>query len=491
MKIQERWRMVLDKVSFALLCVLMADCCITGAGRLIEIGSLGGRMVLFFFLCLSAVPAMLCNWKNLLKNRFVQYLLCFLGVLVIQAVRGVMVGNHMGILKTDVKGYLYFAMVPVSLCVLTDKKRILTLMKVMVYASAFLSCLAVAFVILYAYNLDLFQKLAQYVVPENGSTTGMMAFTALQGKQMRVFCYSGLYLLCSCAFSCYFVVSDEGSGIKWQYCLITALNLLVLLISFTRSIYLAAFIAVVSLVVFLLFAAGKGIRKKVISFFGVSLLMLAVLLAGVDAITGESNLQYGATRILLTMESAEESSWITEPATEPDEPQYNQTTIESDQLRNMTVEEYKKYIRRNPLFGNGLGVYLECREDGYGEYFYLDMISKMGIVGLICFLAPMLNCLFYIVNGIRKGEKEVIMLGIWIVPLLGLMGYSYFNPYMNAALGVLFYSAVIAVASWYDNQRQKRNVRGELYEGHHLSRWFRHAAVPSDKGNIQAAFTYL
>lgn len=122
----------------------------------------------------------------------------------------------------------------------------------------------------------------------------------------------------------------------------------------------------------------------------------------------------------------------------------------------MTVEEYKKYIRRNPLFGNGLGVYLECREDGYGEYFYLDMISKMGIVGLICFLAPMLNCLFYIVNGIRKGEKEVIMLGIWIVPLLGLMGYSYFNPYMNAALGVLFYSAVIAVASWYDNQRQKR-----------------------------------
>lgn len=460
MKMQKKWMSILDKVSFVLLCVLMADCCITGAGRLVEIGAWGGRMILFFLLGLSTLPTILSKWKVFLKNRFVQLLILFWGILAIQAVRGVLVGNHRGILVTDVKGYIYFAMVPIAICVLNNKNRIHTLMKVMMYASFALGCVAIGYLVAYVVDIELFQKLAKFVVPQENTTTGMIAFTALKGKQLRVFCYSGLYLLSACAFSFYFMICEEKRKTHLWYCLITAVSLLVLLISFTRSVYFAVFVSVVTLVLLLLYCLGAELRAKGGRSMIFSILIFAVLLTGADAITGEGNLQYGITRILLTVESTNISTTPTEPSmgsntesnAEPSEPGYNQITLQSDQLRKLTVEEYKKHIRRNVFFGKGLGVYLECRDDGYGEYFYLDMIAKMGIVGLFSFLAPVLMCIFYMIDGVLKKKQNAILVGIWIVPLLGLMGFSYFNPYMNAALGVLFYSLVIAVVSWYCEQ---------------------------------------
>ncbi len=45
-------------------------------------------------------------------------------------------------------------------------------------------------------------------------------------------------------------------------------------------------------------------------------------------------------------------------------------------------------ISNNPIFGNGLGASINSREDGLVEYFYYDILNKMGVVGVVLFFLP-------------------------------------------------------------------------------------------------------
>ena len=70
----------------------------------------------------------------------------------------------------------------------------------------------------------------------------------------------------------------------------------------------------------------------------------------------------------------------------------------------MAIREQRKTlalenIKKHPLFGGGLGVSNDIN-DGFIEYFYLDILSKIGFIGFIIFIIPFyflfLTLLFYV-----------------------------------------------------------------------------------------------
>ena len=82
------------------------------------------------------------------------------------------------------------------------------------------------------------------------------------------------------------------------------------------------------------------------------------------------------------------------------------------------------------------------------------VVSLTGLISFVGLLAP------HAARMLHKNNKTGTMLlsgtiggillnkliaGCWLAVLLGYMGFSYYNPYMNASLGILFYCCTIGV----------------------------------------------
>ena len=55
------------------------------------------------------------------------------------------------------------------------------------------------------------------------------------------------------------------------------------------------------------------------------------------------------------------------------------------------------------------------------------------------------------VKKFKTAPDQVRLYAPWLAVLLGFVVFSYFNPYMNAALGILFYCCTIGVYCAEDN----------------------------------------
>ena len=96
------------------------------------------------------------------------------------------------------------------------------------------------------------------------------------------------------------------------------------------------------------------------------------------------------------------------------------------------------------LIGCGLGASAANREKGVDEYFYLDMLARTGIVGLLLYMLPFG---YVVVWCLRRRELlrecpegAAVVCGLctfWIV--------TWFNPWMNAVLGIAWYAVTLSV----------------------------------------------
>ena len=146
-------------------------------------------------------------------------------------------------------------------------------------------------------------------------------------------------------------------------------------------------------------------------------------------------------------------AWAATMAEEEPVEEYNNVqdmTTMSDQVRAMTLGEMNGYIRENPVLGHGLGKAITCREDGLAEYFYHDLLVKTGVIGLLLYILPVL---WMALDLLRKKAMGKLQLGSWMAVLLGFMAFSYYNPYMNASLGILFYCCILGIFSNLKKQK--------------------------------------
>ena len=134
-------------------------------------------------------------------------------------------------------------------------------------------------------------------------------------------------------------------------------------------------------------------------------------------------------------------------------------TANSNETRAATVNGLKEIIREYPLIGRGLGA-TSADRDGADEYFYLDMLARMGAVGLTLYLLPALLALIRLSNR-KKALKEAPETGFIMIGLIGFLIATYFNPWMNASLGIGWDALTVAAAWSLPDKKEGQEVCAE------------------------------
>ena len=437
-KLENRgWIVNCEKLLVVLFCILMADCCIFGAGRFLMVGPFGFRMALVALVLLVSIPVMARDFRFLIQRKALWLFGALAAWLVFQTVRGVAGGNDRSVLATDLKGYCYFAMLIPAVCVLNSKRRIHRVMKVMLYASAVLSVMALILTCIYKWNHELFLEIYSWDPQELVLDLSVI----IEKKVPRLFFKSTNYFLVGCAFSIYFYGVDTGKA-RWHYPVITGLCLFGMLMSYTRAVYLAAFITAATVTVVMMIFGIRDVRVRFWKHLVIATLVFAAIAGSLSVAVGTNYVAHGLRRVVATFGVAEEA----EPAADAEEKNNaDDMTTGSDLIRSDTLRELHGWIRMSPVLGHGLGKAIVCRADGLTEYVYHDVILKTGIIGLVLYLLPVLWMLASMIVKKYLSKPDKLIAGCWLAVLLGFMGFSYYNPYMNASLGVLFYCCTVGV----------------------------------------------
>ena len=439
---KEKFLFWCEKLAMIFLCIVMFDACIFGSGEIIHIGPVGFRQILLLLLGFCCIPLLIVKFKEIIKNRFIWLLLVFAVWLIFQAIRGFL--NHNPLMYIDFSGYIYYIFIPLALIVVDSQKKAETLMRIMIVASFALSLIVIAHLVIYLIDSGIYNKLATWGFDVYFSRIGFIS-----SKIPRLYMLSGLYMIAGCAFSIYFVVTNNIKRFKWIYYVTPALCLFATLLSYTRSVFLAFFVAAILIIGYYTFKLSKEGRKKLFVHIGSFSVLCIVIALSFSLIVGTNYIGYAVSRSAVSIDNNSSSNGNSDGSSDSDKEKeeiedYNKITFESDNIRRITVQETIEQIKKSPIIGHGLGFTVPSRMGN--EYTYIDIFMKMGIIGLILFLLPMV---LIVVKIFKTNSDEVFAKDlkiIWFAFLLGILAYSIFNPYITSSLGLFVLGITMAVS---------------------------------------------
>ena len=448
-----------------LLCLFVFDCSFSGGGHLFAIGPLSLRMVLGFGALVFSLPKLFSHRKKHVKNPMLWMFVAFLVWLGFCAVRGYLAENRMNVLISDLKGFMWLFLVPVAVVNLDTKarmKRVLDFLLVGAVAQGVLVLLINALCSLW---FDSIPSLYYFL----GSTQfGILDVISL--NLFRVFSRSCPYLVVACGIAIYRQIVEKR--IRGRYVAVIAICLNAALISYTRSVYGCVFVCLGAAVVGLIVLYRDKILIP-LKFLGASLAVSLVLLFALEFSFGGSYSSFAMSRtfgfapdrslavflrdkveVLFSTPSDPNQSGGSADSTDDKEQQqkeelsrqehYLENTNRSDSLRGLTQAELKELIVRSPLIGNGLGASAPSREDGLDEYFYLDMLARVGVIGLLLYILPFGYLAFLCLRNRARLKQHPSCVGL-LCGMIALWAITWFNPWMNAVLGITCYALCSAI----------------------------------------------
>lgn len=417
------------------LYLFLLDCAATGAGRYLTIGPLTPRIALAGLIVLFASIPFFASIEKQIKNPVNWLVLIFLFYVIFEAFRGQTFGNDQDVLISDVKGFVYMLLIP-SVPVLVNDKRSLRLAADAVIAGCFVqSAFCVVSNALFAglapgfYNAFLKQPWTE--------DWGMII--NVRYDAFRIFCKSSIYLIAACAILLSRIVRAKKAAAVCGWGFLFLLDAEAIILTYTRSLYLATAAAFV-LTLILCFTMAPV--KKVLLRTGVLLVLLIALVYGQELALKQGIFQFAFMRCLnfdLDKHFHIPHTW------EEVKTSSKKITNKADETRVDTIDGLKKIYEEYPLIGRGLGATTEERQ-GADEYFYLDMLARTGIIGLSLYLLPILLALIRLIRRFRA-LKDFPETGFIMIGLIAFLIATYFNPWMNAALGIAWYALTVA-AVW-------------------------------------------
>ncbi|MBE6671540.1 MAG: hypothetical protein E7593_04985 [Ruminococcaceae bacterium] len=450
-----------EKIAFILLSILVVDLCVFGAGRLVELGPLTFRMGLLLLLFVFCIPLFLKNIKELFKSNYIRAIMVFAFLAVIATVIGVVNNNRMNLIVTDIKGFIYFAFLPCVLVLVNSYDRCIVLAKACMYSAAAQAMVHIIYICLYISNVPWLESVSQFC----DERRFFYVSYKISPTNVRVSFLSAICLLLGVAFSIYFSTKAKTKLNKIVYPSITAICGFSLLASYTRSVFLAVAVTVFVLLVVLLIRLPKKEKMMILTHLLIMLVVFSVIIAGFKVVSGENYFTYALSRTFVGIDFLEDlftntgSSGSVDSGNEDSDDDsdkldtFHQNTVDSDSIRAVTVGELVSNIKKSPIIGLGFGAEIPSRPDGLNEYFFLDLFSKMGIIGLISYLSPLGFMLVQLIQMFRRKHKQFLLALTWFSVLLGLVVYSYFTPCMNSSVGILVYCCVMAVFNFYNRSQ--------------------------------------
>ncbi len=443
-----------SQLSFGVLCLFLLECSITGGGRYWEVGPVSVRILLGGLAAVLALPELFRHLGAYLKKPSIWLTLIFVAWLAFCAWLGIRSNNRMDVLITDVKGFMWLFLIPVFVAVVRSRDRLRTLLS-WVLAGAVIQAALILAVNAAVVLSDNPEPLCRWLTARSVGLVDIVS-----NKLVRVFFKSSPYMIVGCVVVLF--RQARAPKLRWRYVLAVALLFNALLLSYTRSLYGALGLTAVLSITAVLILCPAG-RKRVLAFLLAAVVCFGVLVTVQEFVLEGSYLSFAVSR---TIGQEVPTSWASQlrgrirgdiSDDKPNDAEmdrqrsYIEVTEKSDQFRQETQDGLKDCIRRSPIIGCGLGAAAASRDSGVDEYFYLDMLARTGIVGLLLYMLPFGYVVLWCLR--RRSllrecpEGAAVVCGLctfWVV--------TWFNPWMNAVLGIAWYAVTLSVPQALEEQ---------------------------------------
>lgn len=482
---------ILKRIVYIAIIMYILDIILLGSGNLIHIGGISTRILFFAIAILFCIPGMLKNFKHYVTNKYCISVGIFMMFVVAEFVYGIYSGNSRTIMSTDFKGFLNILIVYPMIYALDKKEKMESLIKIM--TGALMGVAVVALVLSFYMK---FPEPIQKQVYSFFCGNKFCGIASLNSNVTRIFFHTaGRWFFIGFMFLLAWSVLKKEK--RWAKEMGMAVFISGCLISYTRSIYLAIFICFIVFIVLVLGIFKSKAKQYFTSILRMSI-MTVVIVIGLSLLQDDNLIQVAINRCLLATVNTEEfiendvveenqdSEVTTEEAKDSEvaidetkdsnvveEKKQDAVQIEKSlenkfnnaeaEIGNLEIRDLRKKIaieniKKNPVLGNGLGVVNDINGE-HIEYFYLDLISKMGIVGAVTLFIPFILCIYdFIRYRKRMLEENKLYLFSAIIGTLFLFVISYFNPCMNTNVGLAIYCLCMAMANVSQSEFKEEKI---------------------------------
>lgn len=458
MKSSKTIKIVMEMITYISLVLYMFDVVLLGTGELTKSFGIQSRMIFFGISVLAAVVLILLDLKKYLNNKYLISVLVFMVVIFIAAIRGFVGKQNTTILLSDFKGFLNFLIVFPMMAVLYKKNRVISFLKMLSLSLGVVSVLGIILAFYLQMPLEMRRGAYDFFDGYN-----ICMITELTGKVTRIFFNSGSRLFfAGFALSIVFSLIENKRKIIWIF--IASLDIFGVFISYTRSGYLAFVIGIFAFVVLILLFYRDFFKTLAIRACFVG--GIVVVLIGMVSVAEKVNLvDVAINRCLFAGAEIEDTNTNVEKPSDNKNDKNNKNdkselTNKKAEIQNLSIREQRKTlalenIKKHPLFGGGLGVSNDIN-DGFIEYFYLDILSKIGFIGFIIFIIPFLFSVFdtIILRDVFCKEQRLLALAAQLGCLFVFV-ISYFNPCLNSSVGLFMYSLALVLSMPWENKKPK------------------------------------
>ena len=458
MKSSKTIKIVMEMITYISLVLYMFDVVLLGTGELTKSFGIQTRMIFFGISVLAAVVLILLDLKKYLNNKYLISVLVFMVVIFIAAIRGFVGKQNTTILLSDFKGFLNFLIVFPMMAVLYKKNRVISFLKMLSLSLGVVSVLGIILAFYLQMPLEMRRGAYDFFDGYN-----ICMITELTGKVTRIFFNSGSRLFfAGFALSIVFSLIENKRKIIWIF--IASLDIFGVFISYTRSGYLAFVIGIFAFVVLILLFYRDFFKTLAIRACFVG--GIVVVLIGMVSVAEKVNLvDVAINRCLFAGAEIEDTNTNVEKPSDNKNDKNNKNdkselTNKKAEIQNLAIREQRKTlalenIKKHPLFGGGLGVSNDIN-DGFIEYFYLDILSKIGFIGFIIFIIPFLFSVFdtIILRDVFCKEQRLLALAAQLGCLFVFV-ISYFNPCLNSSVGLFMYSLALVLSMPWENKKPK------------------------------------
>lgn len=456
MKSSKTIKIVMEMITYISLVLYMFDVVLLGTGELTKSFGIQSRMIFFGISVLAAVVLILLDLKKYLNNKYLISVLVFMVVIFIAAIRGFVGKQNTTILLSDFKGFLNFLIVFPMMAVLYKKNRVISFLKMLSLSLGVVSVLG----IILAFYLQMPLEIRHWAY-DFFDGYNICMITELTGRVTRIFFNSGSRLFfAGFALSIVFSLIENKRKIIWIF--IASLDIFGVFISYTRSGYLAFAIGIFAFVVLILLFYRDFFKPLAIRACFVA--GIVVVLIGTVSVAEKANLvDVAINRCLFAGAEIEDNDTNVDKPSDNKNDKNNKNdklTNEKAEIQNLAIREQRKTlaienIKKHPFLGGGLGVSNDIN-DGFIEYFYLDILSKIGFIGFIIFIIPFLFSAFdtIILRDVFCKEQRLLALAAQLGCLFVFV-ISYFNPCLNSSVGLFMYSLALVLAMPWENKKPK------------------------------------
>jgi O-antigen ligase len=396
------------------------------------------RLGLFLVVFLAFLVDILRKKKIYFFSHRLKYYYSALIIILFSAMLiGYFKGNIVSNIFFDANGYLFFGLVFPIAQAFTKKEKFLEIISVLFAAAALL--IIKTFLLLFIFSQDNFFGIILIAVYKWVRDTGVGEITQMSNGFSRIFLQSQIY-----SIICFFIGLSILSLVEFKkiakpskkiILIITALSLIIVFISYSRSFWLGMAL------IFILFFSGLLIIWR-LKFKKIMLILGMIFLVGLI----DYALMLGMINLPLPgNNSVSAVSLVSERTKDP-------TSEAAGSSRMELLNPLLKKSLESPIIGSGFGTTvtyktkdpraLAANPDGnyttYAfEWGYLDLWLKLGAIGLIVYLLLLYKIISLSWRDFhhRKDDEKVLIFGA-LLSLGAIIVIHFFTPYLNHPLGI-------------------------------------------------------